>query len=80
MKKFTHQPMTLTGKVWCSIFGHRFVTTRKVTDYFREYKCVHCQLELTNDEQGRRIFLTPEHKAINETLVHFYQKRHHLTS
>ncbi len=78
MKNPTHKPIFFTGKVWCSIFGHQMVTTRNVTDHFKEYKCCTCQLELTNDEKGKKIFLTPELKDINETLVNFYQRRHHL--
>lgn len=66
------------GKLWCSFFGHHFITTRNVTNHFKEYKCSKCNLELTNDEKGHKIFLTPQLKDINETLVHFHQKRHHL--
>jgi hypothetical protein len=33
---------------------------------------------LTNDEKGKKIFLTPELKDINETLGNFYKRRHHL--
>jgi hypothetical protein len=65
-------------KLWCCFFGHRFVTTRNITNHFKEYKCCTCKLELTNDEKGRKIFLTPELKDINQTLEHFYQKKHHL--
>ena len=78
MKNTKPAPISFGGKVWCSLFGHRFITTRNVTNHFKEYQCRNCRLELTNDEKGRKIFLTPEHKDINETLVHFYQKRHHL--
>jgi len=68
---------TVTQKIRCALFGHKIITTRNVTNHFREYKCSVCQLELTNDEKGHRIFMTPELKDINETLVNFYQKRHH---
>lgn len=78
MKNYKNKHLFLAGKLWCSIFGHQFITTRNVTNYFKEYKCSKCHLELTNDENGRKIFLTPELKDINETLVLFYQKRHHL--
>lgn len=68
------------GKVWCSLFGHQYVITKDVTNHFKEYTCRHCQLQLTNDVRGHKIFLTPEYKAINETLALFYQKKHHLLS
>ena len=66
------------GKMWCSFFGHQIITTKNVTGHFKEFKCAKCQLELTNDEMGRKIFLTPQLRDINETLNLFYQKRHHL--
>ncbi len=66
------------GKVRCSFFGHHFETSRNITDHFKEYKCTVCQLELTNDEKGQIVSLTPKHRIINDTLVYFYQKRHHL--
>jgi hypothetical protein len=80
MKNSKHNQITFGGKVWCSLFGHRFVTTRNVTNHFKEYKCCTCNLELTNDEKGHKIFLTPELKDINETLVNFYQRKHHLAT
>lgn len=80
MKESTTKSVHVVGKVWCSFFGHRFVTTRNITNHFKEYKCNCCKLELTTDEQGRKIFLTPEYKDINETLINFYQRRHHLVS
>ena len=73
-----NNPVFLIGKLWCSFFGHHFITTRNVTNHFKEYKCCKCNLELTNDEKGHKIFLTPKLKDINETLVRFHQKRHHL--
>jgi hypothetical protein len=78
MTNATYKPLLFRGRMWCSLFGHHFVTTRNVTNHFKEYQCSCCGLELTNDEKGHKISLTPEHKAINETLVLFYQKRHHL--
>ncbi len=33
---------------------------------------------IANDENGHIVSLTPKHRIINDTLVHFYQKRHHL--
>jgi hypothetical protein len=78
MKNSKIKPVFFGGKVWCSLFGHQFITTRAITNHFKEFKCCNCHLELTNDEKGQKISLTPEHRDINETLVHFYQKRHHL--
>ena len=67
----------LSKKILCSLFGHKIITTRNVTNHFKEYKCTVCNLELTNDENGQKTFLTPELKEINETLIGFYKKRIH---
>jgi len=66
----------LSCKILCSFFGHKITTTRNVTNHFREYKCSVCGLELTNDLKGHKIFLTPELKDINESLISLYKKRH----
>jgi hypothetical protein len=66
----------LSSKILCSFLGHKIITTRNVTNHFKEYKCSVCGLELTNDLKGHKIFLTPELKDINESLISLYQKRH----
>jgi hypothetical protein len=78
MKNSLLRPIYFVGKIGCHLSGHRFITTRNVTDHFKEFKCIQCGLELTNDETGKKISLTPEHRDINETLNQFYQKRQHL--
>jgi hypothetical protein len=62
--------------LFCFFFGHKIITTRNVTNHFKEFKCTICHIELTNDEKGQKTFLTPELKDINETLFSLYQKRH----
>lgn len=61
----------------CLLFGHKIITTRTITSHIKEYKCTHCDLELTNDVKGRTTFLTAERKEINETLKYFLQKKTH---
>ena len=63
-------------KILCVLFGHKFKTKRKVTPHFKEFECSICHLEVANDDKGRKMFLTPELKDINETLMVFYKKRH----
>jgi hypothetical protein len=60
----------------CTCFGHKLYVKREVTPNFKEFKCSICQLELTNDEQGAKIELTPHLKEVNETLLQFYFKKH----
>ncbi len=77
MNPIENKEKFLRKKILCSLFGHKIITTRNVTNHFKEYKCTVCNLELTNDEKGRKTFLTPELKEINETLMGFYKKRIH---
>ncbi len=63
-------------KILCSLLGHKIITTRNVTNHFKEYKCSVCGLELTNDLKGHKTFLTPELKDINESLIRLYKNRH----
>lgn len=62
-------------KTACSIFGHKIVTVRNVTNHFKEYKCTVCQVELTNDLQDKKTFLTPQLKEINETLSNHFNRK-----
>jgi hypothetical protein len=69
----------ISKKTICSIFGHKIVTIRKVTNHFMEYECTCCKIELTNDLEDRKTFLTPELKEINEILLDHYKKRRMLS-
>jgi hypothetical protein len=77
MNTITFKEVNFSSKIICSIIGHKIIKTRNVTNHFREYKCSICGLELTNDLQGHKIFLTPELKDINETLNTLYRKRNY---
>ncbi|MDF4220086.1 MULTISPECIES: hypothetical protein [Maribacter] len=63
-------------KIFCSIFGHHYSISKKVTSHIKEYKCIHCQKEVTTDVSGKLSALTPELQDINRTLEHIYQRRH----
>lgn len=67
----------LNKKILCSLFGHKFIVTRNITNHFKEFECKVCHLELTNDDKGRKKILTPELKEINETLISFNKKKLH---
>ncbi len=59
----------------CHFFGHKFITTRKITRQIKEYNCERCSLELTDDENGNLTLLTPELREANETLINFRIKK-----
>jgi len=63
-------------KYICSIFGHHYAVSKKVTSHIKEYKCIHCSREVTTDVSGNLSALTPELQDINNTLEDIYQKRH----
>ncbi len=63
-------------KIFCSIFGHHYSVSKKVTMHIKEYKCVHCGKQVTTDVSGNLSILTPELQEINQTLEELYQKRH----
>ena len=61
---------------FCTLFGHNYSVSKKVTSHIKEYKCVHCAKEVTTDVSGNLSILTPELQDINRTLEFIYQKRH----
>jgi len=76
MKAITNSENIFGGKFLCSIFGHKFRTTKHITQHFREYECRVCRLQKTNDASGGLITLTQQHREINEALINLYRRRH----
>lgn len=66
---------TLTGKLYCSIFGHNYFLSKNVTKHIKEFTCKSCQKQVTTDVNGNLIDLTPKFKEINIALEGFYNKR-----
>ena len=61
--------------IYCSIFGHQFVVSKRVTQYVNEYKCKKCNFQMTTDGKGKLTPLTPKHKEINSELERIHLKR-----
>lgn len=61
--------------IYCSIFGHQFVVSKRVTLHVNEYKCKNCNFQMTTDGKGKLTPLTPRHKEINSELERIYLKR-----
>ena len=59
----------------CSLFGHRYVETKKVNTHFSEFECEICKMQATNDSRGQKIILTSKLKDINETLFYLQLKK-----
>ncbi|MEL7268480.1 MAG: hypothetical protein AAGL34_02850 [Bacteroidota bacterium] len=49
--------------------------SKEVTEHIKEYKCLHCQKQVTTDVSGRLSVLTPKMQEINETVADMYRKR-----
>ncbi|MCM4150166.1 hypothetical protein DHD05_01070 [Arenibacter sp. N53] len=79
MKKVITDYGTRLSAICCSIFGHHYSVSKKVTLHIKEYQCVHCGKEVTTDVSGNLSVLTPELQDINNTLQDIYQKRHRAT-
>ena len=61
--------------VYCSLFGHQYQVSKKVTLHVKEYSCKNCNSQLTTDGRGRLTQLTPKYKEINSVLEHIHYKR-----
>lgn len=61
--------------IFCNFFGHHYVVSKKVTEHIKEYKCIHCQKQVTTDERGKLSPLTPKLREINKTLEDMYHRR-----
>jgi hypothetical protein len=62
-------------KIFCNIFGHHYSISKKVTSHIKEYKCIHCQKQVTTDVSGNLSILTPELQDINRTLERINHRR-----
>lgn len=67
--------LIFSKKIICQLFGHKIVTTKNVTKNIKEYKCIICNLELTNLEDDHQTYLSPELRDINETILKFRRKK-----
>lgn len=67
------------NKYLCSLFGHHFVETKKVNSHFKEFECMNCKMQATNDSRGQKITLTSQLKEINETLFYLNLKKQFLS-
>ncbi|WP_412987014.1 hypothetical protein [Pontimicrobium sp. IMCC45349] len=60
---------------YCSVFGHNYQVTKKVTYHVKEYTCKHCKEQVTTNGNGKLTLLTPKHKEINSVLERIHSKR-----
>lgn len=70
MKKPTSIP-----KFYCTLFGHDYQVSKRVTYHVKEYTCRHCKKELTTNGNGKLTELTPKFKEINNILERIHTSR-----
>ncbi|GAA4273307.1 hypothetical protein U6A24_20340 [Aquimarina gracilis] len=75
MKKSTPNSAFSFSKIYCSLFGHNYVLSKKVTHHIKEYCCTHCGEEATTNSRGRLEVMTPKLKEINDALASVHAKK-----
>lgn len=73
MKNATKAPTP--KKLYCSLFGHNYEVSKKVTSHVKEYTCTCCKKQLTTNSNGNLTELTPKFKEINSILEEIYTRR-----
>lgn len=62
-------------QLYCSLFGHDYQVTKRVTYHVKEYSCKHCKEKVTTNGNGKLTLLTPKHQEINAVLEKIHFKR-----
>lgn len=62
-------------KLYCTVFGHNYEVSKKVTSHVKEYTCNCCKKQLTTNSNGNLTELTPKFKEINSILEEIYVRR-----
>ncbi|WP_299223231.1 hypothetical protein [uncultured Psychroserpens sp.] len=61
--------------IYCSFFGHQYEVSKKITYHVKEYKCSHCNAQMTTNGNGKLTPLTPKYKEINSVLERIHYRR-----
>ena len=56
----------MASELFCSVFGHNYVLTPQLNDY---YTCKCCNKEFKMNEEGELVVLSPKQKEINSLLI-----------
>lgn len=75
MKTTTSNPTGSVSKMYCTVFGHQYDVSKKVTKHVKEYTCKCCKNQLTTNSNGDLTELTPTFKEINSLLERIYVHR-----
>ena len=61
--------------IYCSFFGHQYEVSKNITYHVKEYKCTHCNSQMTTNGKGGLTPLTPKYKEINSVLERIHNRR-----
>ena len=75
MIKQLNHTNTLSHKLTCRLFGHKYILLKKYKSNHREYECCNCKSQFTLDEEGVMTPLTSKLRSINEVMEKFYLKK-----
>lgn len=59
----------------CTLIGHDYMITNKITNHINEYQCANCEKEVCDNIKGKLEELTLKQREVNETLSSFFKKR-----
>ena len=63
------------GRLFCTLFGHNYRISKKITNHIKEYRCEHCGEEITNTANGLFEKLTPKFRETNDYLAQIHRRR-----
>ena len=75
MNKNTPTSSFSISKMYCSVFGHKYQLSKKVTHHIKEYTCCHCGKQMTTNSKGKLEAMTPKLKEINDVLAFVHAKK-----
>nr|WP_321228867.1 hypothetical protein [uncultured Psychroserpens sp.] len=61
--------------IYCSFFGHQYEVSKNITYHVKEYKCSHCNSQVTTSGSGGLTPLTPKYQEINSVLSRIHNRR-----
>ncbi|MGO4913396.1 MULTISPECIES: hypothetical protein [unclassified Leeuwenhoekiella] len=64
------------SSILCKILGHKYEILRFYKNEQKEFQCIQCKKQFTENEDGDKLILTPKLRQINEVMEKFYVFRH----
>lgn len=72
--------LTNINRILCSISGHKYKLSKKISKHIKHYQCSSCGCQVTTNSKGNLISLTEELKLIHfgiETVIVKRKSRKH---